>query len=84
LSVREESPAAANGHDRITRPGPCCSAYTFPKNRQDLAALRAVVKRGFTHDMADQFLYDLSRQFLRLEKQQALVLDQATGARFHH
>jgi hypothetical protein len=41
----------------------CCSAYTFPKNRQDLAALRAVVKRGFTHDMADQLLYDLERQF---------------------
>ena len=30
------------------------------------------------------FLYDLNRQFPRLEKQQALVLDQATGARFHH
>ena len=32
----------------------------------------------------DQFLYDLERQFPRLEKQQALVPDQATGARFHH
>ncbi|MGO9217081.1 MAG: hypothetical protein ACLP5E_04815 [Streptosporangiaceae bacterium] len=39
------------------------SAYTFPKNRQDLAALRAAVKRGFTHDMADQLLYDLERHF---------------------
>ena len=28
-----------------------------------LAALRAVVKRGFIHDMADQLLYDLERQF---------------------
>ena len=46
--------------------------------------LRAVVKRGFTHDMADQLLYDLNRQFPRLQKQQALVLDQATGARFRH
>ena len=61
----------------------CCSAYTFPKNRQDLAALRAVVKRGFTHDMAGHFLCDLNRQFPRLEKQQALVPGQAAGARFH-
>ena len=29
-------------------------------------------------------VHDLNRQFPRLEKQQALVLDQATGARFHH
>ena len=28
-------------------------AYTFPKNRTDLAALRVVVRRGFTHDLAD-------------------------------
>ena len=28
-------------------------AYTFPKNREDLAALRVVVKRGFSHDMAE-------------------------------
>jgi len=68
----------------MVRTAGCRSAYTFLKNRQDLAALRAVVKRGFTHDMADQFLYDLNWQFPRLEKQQALVLDQATGARFHH
>ena len=33
-------------------------AYTFPKNREDLAALRVVVKRGFTHDMADLLLHD--------------------------
>src|SRR5213078_2697462 len=37
-------------------------AYTFPKNREDLAALRVVVRRGFTHDMADLLLADLRRQ----------------------
>ena len=26
-------------------------AYTFPANREDLAALRVVVRRGFTHDL---------------------------------
>ena len=68
---------------RSVRTAGCCSAYT-PEERQDLAALRAVVKCGFTLDMADQFLYDLNWQFPRLEKQQALVLDHATGARFRH
>ena len=37
-------------------------AYTFPENRTDLAALRVVVKRGFTHDMADMLIDDLERQ----------------------
>ena len=43
-------------------------AYTFPKNREDLAALRVVVRRGFTFDVADMLLADLSKQVERLEK----------------
>jgi glutamate decarboxylase len=31
-------------------------AYTFPENRQDLSALRVVVRAGMTMDMADLFL----------------------------
>ena len=31
-------------------------AYTFPENRTDLAALRVVVRRGFTHDLADMLV----------------------------
>ena len=31
-------------------------AYTFPQNRQDLSALRVVVRAGMTMDMADLFL----------------------------
>jgi len=46
-------------------------AYTFPKNREDLSALRVVVRRGFTDDLADMLLADLSRALPRLEKQQA-------------
>ena len=59
-------------------------AYTFPRNRQDLAALRIVVKRGFTHDMSDLLLHDIKRQLPRLEKQAAPVHDAATGSAFHH
>jgi glutamate decarboxylase len=59
-------------------------AYTFPKNCEDLAALRVVVRRGFTHDMADQLVTDLKKLLPRLEKQPAPVHDQASGSGFHH
>ncbi len=59
-------------------------AYTFPKNREDLAALRVVVRRGFTHDMADMLLADLQRQLPRLEQQPAPVHDEASAAGFRH
>ncbi len=44
-------------------------AYTFPANREDLAALRVVVRRGFTHDLADLLISDLERVLPRLERQ---------------
>src|SRR6476659_980996 len=58
-------------------------AYTFPKNRTDLAALRVVVKRGFGHDMADLLVADLQRQLPRLKKQAAPLHDTAATG-FHH
>ena len=59
-------------------------AYTFPKNREDLAALRVVVRRGFTHDLADMLIADLRRQLQRLEKQPEAVHDNTTANAFHH
>src|SRR6185369_531247 len=59
-------------------------AYTFPDNRTDLAALRVVVKRGFSHDMADMLVADLERQLPRLEKQPMPVHDAASGSGFAH
>jgi glutamate decarboxylase len=59
-------------------------AYTFPENRTDLAALRVVVRRGFSHDLADMLLADLERQLPRLERQPAPVHDAATGTAFSH
>ena len=43
-------------------------AYTFPKDREDLAALRIVVRRGFTMDIADMLLDDLRTKVASLEK----------------
>ena len=59
-------------------------AYTFPENRTDLAALRVVVRRGFTHDMADMLVNDLERQLPRLQQQPAPVHDAASGTAFAH
>src|SRR5262245_32285217 len=59
-------------------------AYTFPENRTDLAALRVVVKRGFSHDMADLLIADFKRQLPKLENQAAPVHDAETGSTFSH
>jgi glutamate decarboxylase len=58
-------------------------AYTFPKNRTDLAALRVVVKRGFSHDLADLLIGDIRQRLPRLQRQPAPVHD-AMSAGFHH
>jgi glutamate decarboxylase len=59
-------------------------AYTFPKNREDLAALRVVVRRGFTRDVADLLLADLARQLPHLQRQPEPVHDASSAAGFHH
>jgi glutamate decarboxylase len=59
-------------------------AYTFPENRTDLAVLRVVVRRGFTHDMADLLLADVKRQLGRLEKQREPTHDAASATAFSH
>ena len=58
-------------------------AYTFPKNREDLAALRVVVRRGFTMDVADMLLDDLRKKVRTLEKLQTPVHGSDPGG-FHH
>jgi glutamate decarboxylase len=59
-------------------------AYTFPENRTDLAALRVVVRRGFTHDMADMLVNDLERQLPRLQRQPVPIHDAVSGTGFAH
>ena len=58
-------------------------AYTFPANREDLAALRVVVRRGFSHDLADLLLEDIRRQVAKLEAGTRSTGAQDEGA-FHH
>ena len=44
-------------------------AYTFPADREDLAALRIVVRNGFGRELADLLLDDLRQLLPRLRKQ---------------
>src|SRR4029077_15636114 len=59
-------------------------AYTFPENRTDLAALRVVVRRGLTADMAGMLVHALQRQLPRLQAQPVPVHDEASGSAFAH
>jgi glutamate decarboxylase len=59
-------------------------AYTFPKNRTDLAVLRVVVRRGFSHDVAGLLVGDLERQLPRLRSQAAPLHDGVGATGFHH
>jgi glutamate decarboxylase len=46
-------------------------AYTFPKDREDITALRIVVRNGFSHDLAGLLMESLTRAVDRLRKQSA-------------
>ncbi|MYX25728.1 glutamate decarboxylase [Streptomyces sp. SID8381] len=59
-------------------------AYTFPKNRTDLAVLRIVVRNGFSHDLADLLLDDLRRVLPRLDKQSEPHRDAEDAGGFAH
>ena len=58
-------------------------AYRFPANRQDLAALRVVVKNGFTQDLADFLISDLETVVKYLERVDG-SLPAEPGESFHH
>jgi glutamate decarboxylase len=53
--------------DRLRQRGWLVPAYTFAPNRQDLSALRIVVRSGMSYEMADALLEHLSEQTKFLE-----------------
>ena len=52
---------------RLREDGWLVPAYTFPANREDLSALRVVVRAGMSYDMADLFLGALRKLTASLE-----------------
>ncbi|MEU8972671.1 glutamate decarboxylase [Streptomyces monashensis] len=70
---------------RLRESGWLVPAYTFPANREDLSALRIVCRNGFSHDLADLFLADLTRLLPQLRRQpHPLTRDKAAATGFHH
>ncbi len=53
--------------DRLRQNGWLVPAYSFPENRQDLNALRIVVRAGMSHEMADRLLEHMRDQTKFLE-----------------
>ena len=47
--------------ERLRERGWLMPAYSFPENRQDLDALRIVVRNGISRDLADLLVADLKR-----------------------
>ncbi|MFC9282362.1 glutamate decarboxylase [Streptomyces collinus] len=70
---------------RLRESGWLVPAYTFPPNREDLSVVRIVCRNGFSHDLADLFVDDLSRLLPELRRQpHPQTRDRAAATSFHH
>jgi glutamate decarboxylase len=69
--------------DRLRESGWLVPAYSFPENRQDLAALRIVIRNGISRDLVDLLIADLRRQVAALEQLQTPI-PRAAGESFRH
>ncbi len=69
--------------DKLRERGWLVPAYTMPKNREDLAVQRIVVKEGFSRDMADMLLQDIERAIAFFKSQPNYKAKQS-GSHFHH
>ncbi|MEU9609533.1 glutamate decarboxylase [Streptomyces sp. NPDC048057] len=70
---------------RLREQGWLVPAYTFPKNREDLAVLRLVVRNGFSADLAELLVEDLDRLLPELRRQPGPLSGDATKTTaFHH
>ncbi|MEW2128866.1 glutamate decarboxylase [Streptomyces sp. NPDC005435] len=70
---------------RMREHGWLVPAYTFPPDREDLSVLRVVCRNGFSHDLADLFLADLTRELPGLRRQERpATRDKGAATGFHH
>jgi glutamate decarboxylase len=70
--------------ERLRDRGWLVPAYTYPENRQDLAALRIVVRNGFSRDLADLLIADLQRHLAYFEKNPAPIMRTEHAEGFRH
>jgi len=69
--------------ERLRDRGWLVPAYSFPENRQDLDALRIVVRNGMSRDLADLLVADLQRHTEYFDKLTSPLPD-AVGQSFSH
>ncbi|MFD3662014.1 glutamate decarboxylase [Streptomyces sp. NPDC058659] len=70
---------------RMRERGWLVPAYTFPAHREDLSVLRVVCRNGFSADLAELFVEDLSRLLPELRRQsQPFTHDKDAATSFHH
>ncbi len=55
--------------DKLREKGWIVPAYTLPKNADDIAVLRMVIKENFGRDMVDDFLDDINKACTSLESE---------------
>ncbi|HEX5586118.1 MAG TPA: glutamate decarboxylase, partial [Acidimicrobiia bacterium] len=70
--------------ERLRDRGWTVPAYTFPENREDLAALRVVVRNGFSRDLADLLVADLQRHVAYLDQLEVALPGSGEGGGFAH
>ncbi len=71
--------------DRLRTTGWQVPAYTLPKDREDLAIQRILVRHDFSRDLADLLLADYRRALSHLDRHApttSMTADESTG--FHH
>jgi glutamate decarboxylase len=70
---------------RLREHGWLVPAYTYPADRQDLAVLRIVCRNGFSEDLADLLIDDLTRLLPELRRQpHPLNRPESLATAFHH
>ncbi|HMK53735.1 MAG TPA: glutamate decarboxylase [Methanobacteriaceae archaeon] len=55
--------------DKLRERGWIVPAYTLPKNAQDIAVMRVVVKESFGRDMVEMLLSDIMNAYNKIEKE---------------
>lgn len=69
--------------ERLRERGWLVPAYTFPKNREDLAVIRIVVKHGFSRDMANLLFDDMRRHLHHYASRPQTMHDSGTPGFSH-
>jgi glutamate decarboxylase len=70
--------------ERLRDRGWLVPAYTFPENRQDLAALRVVIRNGMSRDLVNLLTADLARHVAYLDSLPAPLPPSGAGQSFSH